>query len=159
MYIKSFISLGSAANLHHFTYLFWNLTFFAIFKNLKLNHRLHNYCAKCFGCLLGQTACWNGKKLSMYVLSYYSEKYVWLLNSLINSFQCYWQVLETSTNLCQQFSVPFRARYSRKVQTCYKPQNTIQRKLATLSGSYQFRRNRSSHDLEPQSVDVMTIAA
>jgi hypothetical protein len=41
----------------------------------------------------------------------------------------------------------------------YKPQNTTQRKLATLSGPYKFQRNGSSHDLEPQSVDIMTLAA
>ncbi len=32
------------------------------------------------------------------------------------------------------------------------------KKLATLSGSYQFFRNRSSHDLEPQSINIMMLA-
>ena len=59
----------------------------------------------------------------------------------------------------QQFSAPFKAGNSRQVQTCYKIQNTAQRKLATLSGSYQFRRNGSSPNLEPQSMDVMMLAA
>jgi hypothetical protein len=59
----------------------------------------------------------------------------------------------------QQFSAPFKAGNFKQLQTCYKPQNTTQRKLATLSGSYQFRRNGSSHGLEPQCIDIMMLAA
>jgi len=59
----------------------------------------------------------------------YSEKYVWLLNSFIYSFQSWCQVLQTSTDPSLQFSAPFKSGNSRQVQTCYKPQNTTQRKL------------------------------
>ncbi len=59
----------------------------------------------------------------------WNEKYVWLLNSFIYSFQCCWQVLQTSTDPSQQFSAPFKAGNSIQVQTCYKPQNATQRKL------------------------------
>jgi hypothetical protein len=47
----------------------------------------------------------------------------------IYSFQCYWQVLQTSNDLRRQFSAPFKAGNSRQVKTCYKPQNTTQRNL------------------------------
>ncbi len=60
---------------------------------------------------------------------YYSEKYVWLHNSLLFNLQCYWQVLQTSTDPDQQFSAPFKAGNSRQVQTCYKPTVQWQRKL------------------------------
>jgi hypothetical protein len=37
--------------------------------------------------------------------------------------------------------------------------NTIQRKHNILTGSFSFRRNVSSHDLEPQSIAVTKLAA
>jgi hypothetical protein len=69
----------------------------------------------------------------------------------------YRQVLHTSTDPSQPFSAPFKAGSSRQVHTCYKPQNATQRKL-TFSSSYRYRRNGSSLDLEPQSIDIMTLA-
>jgi len=48
---------------------------------------------------------------------------------LFTAFQSWLQVLQTSTGPSQQFSAPFKAGNSRQVQTCYKPQNTTQRKL------------------------------
>jgi hypothetical protein len=44
--------------------------------------------------------------------------------------------LQISTDPSQQFSAPFKAGNSRQVQTSYKPQNTTQRKLATLYPVY-----------------------
>jgi hypothetical protein len=35
---------------------------------------------------------------------------------------------QTSTDLSQQFSAPFKVGNSRQVQTCYKPQNATERK-------------------------------
>jgi hypothetical protein len=37
--------------------------------------------------------------------------------------------------------------------------NTIQRNNNFITGPYQLRRNRSSHDLEPQSVNIMPLVA
>ncbi len=37
--------------------------------------------------------------------------------------------------------------------------NTAQRNYNIITGSYQLRRNGSSHDLKPQSVDIMMLAA
>jgi hypothetical protein len=45
-------------------------------------------------------------------------------------------LLTSLTDPRQQFSAPFKAGNSRQAQTCYIPQNTTQRKIATLSGSY-----------------------
>ncbi len=45
------------------------------------------------------------------------------------NFQCYWQILQTSTDPDQQFYAPFKAGNSRQVQTCYKPTVQRQRKL------------------------------
>jgi len=49
--------------------------------------------------------------------------------SLLFNLQCYWQVLQTSTDPNQQCSAPFKAGNSRQVQTCYKPMVQWQRKL------------------------------
>ncbi len=48
---------------------------------------------------------------------------------LFTAFNCWWPILQTSTDPSQQFSAPFKAGNSRQVQTCYKPQNETQRKL------------------------------
>jgi len=48
---------------------------------------------------------------------------------LLFSLQCYWQVLQTSTDSDQQFSDPFKAWNYRQVKTCYKPMVQTQRKL------------------------------
>ncbi len=69
------------------------------------------------------------KKIGNFNLSWYSEKYIWLHNYLFYNLQCYWQVLQTSTDPDQQFSAPFKARNSRQVQTCYKSMVQTQRKL------------------------------
>jgi hypothetical protein len=37
--------------------------------------------------------------------------------------------------------------------------NTTQRNYNIITGSYQLRRNWSSHDLEPQSIDATPLAA
>jgi len=89
----------------------------------------------------------------------YSEKCVWLHNSLLNNFQCCWQVLQTSTDLKQQFSAPFKAGNSRQVQTCYKPTVQETKKTATFSSLLQCGRNRSFVDLEPLRVDTTMLAA
>ncbi len=86
-------------------------------------------------------------------------KNVFGFSILLFSFQCCWQVLQTSTDPSQQFSAPFKAGNSRQVQTCYKPQKYFTKETATFSSSYRYRRNRSSHDLEPQSINALTLAA
>ncbi len=83
-----------------------------------------------------------------------SEKYVWLLNSLFTAFYVIDKSYRHELTPHQQFAAPFKAGNSRQVQTYYIPQNTTQRNCNIISGSYQLRRNGSSHDLEPQSVDV-----
>ncbi len=52
----------------------------------------------------------------------------------IYSFQCYWQLLQASTDPSQQFSAPFKAGNSRQVQTCYIPQTTTQRNCNIITG-------------------------
>ncbi len=89
---------------------------------------------------------------------YYSEKYIWPHNSLLYSLQCWWQVLQTSSDPDQQFSAPFKAGNSRQGQTCYKPMVQTQRKLI-FSSLHRYRRNGSSHDLETLSTNSMTLAA
>jgi hypothetical protein len=37
--------------------------------------------------------------------------------------------------------------------------NTTQRNYKIITGSYQLRRNGSSHDIEPQSINAMMLAA
>jgi len=69
----------------------------------------------------------------------------------------YWQVIQTSTDPSQRFSAPFNAGNYRQAQTCYISQNTTQRNCNIITGSYQFRRNESSHDLDSQSVKVKTL--
>ncbi len=74
------------------------------------------------------------------------------------NFQSYWQVFQISTDPDQQFSAPFKAGNSRQVQTCYKPTVQRKRKTATFSSLLRYRRNRSSHDLEPLSINAMMLA-
>ncbi len=99
------------------------------------------------------------KKIGNFNLSWYREKYIWLHNSLFYNLQCYWQVLQTSTDLDQQFSAPFKAGNSRQVQTCYKTNGSNTKETATFSSLQRYRRNGSSHDLEALSVNSTTLPA
>ncbi len=76
---------------------------------------------------------------------------------LFHSFQCCWQVLQTSTDPSQQFSALFKAGNSRQVQTCYKP-NSNTKETTTFSSLHRYRRNGSSHDLETLSINTTTLA-
>ncbi len=92
--------------------------------------------------------------------SKYSEKYIWLLIFILfYSFQCWWQVLQTSTDPHQQCSAPFKARDSRQVQTCYKTNNSNTKETATFSSLHRYMKNRSSHDLESLSVNLTALTA
>jgi hypothetical protein len=55
---------------------------------------------------------------------------------------------------CQQFTAPFKAGNSRKLRFVTFLKNTTQRNCNIITGSYQVRRNESSHDLDSQSVKV-----
>jgi hypothetical protein len=78
----------------------------------------------------------------------------WIFKYCISGF-----MLLTCADHSQQFSAPFKAGNSRQVQTCYISQEYDKKNYNIIVGSYQLRRNGSSHDLEPHSVDVMLLAA
>ncbi len=49
---------------------------------------------------------------------------------------------------CRQFSALFKAGNSRQAQACNISQMATQRKCNIRTGSYKFKRNTSSHDLD-----------
>jgi hypothetical protein len=64
----------------------------------------------------------------------------------------YLQVVLTRTDPHQQFSNPFKAGNFNKLRLVTFHTTATQRKCNVVTGSYQFRRNESSHDLDSQSV-------
>jgi hypothetical protein len=96
---------------------------------------------------------------SHFLQTFCSENSVWLdrqycilgFKLLTSHIDKYWP--------CQQLSAPFKAGNSRQVQTCYIPQEYNTKETQHLIHSILLRRNRSSHDLEPQSIDVTMLVA
>jgi hypothetical protein len=70
------------------------------------------------------------------------------------TYKSYRQVLTPVNN--SQLLLKLEILDKLRLVTFYK--NTIQRKHDVLTGSISFRRNGSSHDLEPQSINITTLA-
>jgi hypothetical protein len=84
---------------------------------------------------MSKLSCPSGHKLKQKGMSFPAKNTIIVENTFGFSIlywynlQCYWQVLQTSTDPDQQFSAPFKAGNSRQVQTCYKSMVQRQRKL------------------------------
>jgi hypothetical protein len=82
----------------------------------------------------------------------------WVFNIIFQA-SSWLQVIKTSIDPYHKFSAPFKAGNSRQAQTCWIFTRYNTKETQHFNWFNLDRRNWSSHDLEPQSIDVTMLAA